>query len=174
MKKKTCAEGPRAVAGGIEQGRSRAAVLWRRPALCVQHSGTDPPALTRVRTSVRDTQSSTGSARASCSASLHVTARASATGNACAGCSRERERERDAFAAYGSIHRVSARSSQLRAHAKSALARVFSCITAQMLRTFSYLTGARARSVGTRSHLTSHAIVCVRVSLRRVYSQTQH
>ena len=82
------------------------------------------------------------SARAICSSGLQLNlsatgvtcwllARARAQRGARAGCSRERERERDAFAAYGSIHRVSARSSQLRAHAKSALARVFSCITAR-------------------------------------------
>ena len=119
--KKRCAEGPRAVAGGIEQGRSRAAVLWRRPALCVQHSGTDPPALTRIRTSVRDIQSSTGSARASCSPSLHVTARA---------------RERNG------VHALVARAS--------------------------------VSVSATHSQLTDQSIVCLRVRLSCVRTQSQH
>ena len=54
---------------------------------------------------------------------MHARASMRATGER-AGCSPERDRERDAFAVYGSIDHVSARSSQLRAHANSALVRV--------------------------------------------------
>ena len=118
--------------------------MWSRPAPCVWSNGTELPPHTRVRNSVRgyvfvsrwsctvtcSSRERERSARAICSSGLQLNlsatgvtcwllARARAQRGARAGCSRERERERDAFTAYGSIHRVSARSPEPRAHANT-------------------------------------------------------
>ena len=84
---------------------------------------------------------------------------------------RERERERNAFAAYRSSEFVCSRVRLRRVRKLSTCERLHLHRSAKGAHVVVPRASASAFAVRTRWQLTSHASLCVRVSLRRVYWQ---